>query len=175
LDVNVDGTGAVQQVNVVRDVPPLTKAAKDGVSGWKFTPAMKGGQPVAGVARVNVVFNPFNPADVSIPNQPLPSPENPGAHGSGDFQLADVTKANYAVYPPNTVAFGTVVLDVAVGPDGSVAGLRVMQGRGLGPLTGAATRAIRSWSFVAAQYGGKAVESHTIVAYVFVRPEVGTQ
>jgi outer membrane biosynthesis protein TonB len=170
LDVSVDGSGGVQKVVAVRDVPPLTGAAENAVNGWKFSPATKGGQPVPGVVRVNVVFNPFNPGDVSIPNKPLPPPET-GATVSGVFQPADVRTANYAVYPANTVASGTVVLDVRIGPDGS-AGFKVL--RGAPVLSTAVTRAIKSWVFVPGTYEGKATTSHMVVAFVFVSPAVGT-
>jgi outer membrane biosynthesis protein TonB len=170
LDVSVDGSGAVQKVFAVRDVPPLTSAAESAVNGWKFSPAMKGGQPAPGVVRVDVVFNPFNPGDVSIPNKPLPPPETGGAV-NGVFQPPDVRTANYAVYPPNTVASGTVVLDVKIGPDGS-AGFKVL--RGAAVLSTAVTRAIKKWVFVPGTYEGKPVTSHLLVAYVFVSPAVGT-
>lgn len=174
LDVSVDASGAVVKMVVARDVPPLTSAAQSAVNGWQFAPAMKGGKTVAGVVRVNVVFNPFNPGDVSIPTQPLPTPDTGGAV-AGKFQPPDVQTAKYAVYPVNTVASGTVVMDVKVGADGSMAGARVLGGEGGTPLSGAATRALQGWSFVPATYAGQAVASHTVVVYVFVSPAVGTQ
>ena len=174
LDVSVDATGAVVKIMVARDVPPLTSAAQSAVNGWQFAPAMKGGKAVPGVVRVNVVFNPFNPGDVSIPTQPLPTPDT-GGQLAGVFQPPDVQAASYAVYPVNTVASGTVSLDVKVGADGSVAGTRVLGGEGGTPLSGAATRALRGWTFVPATYQGQAVASRTVVAYVFVSPAVGTQ
>jgi outer membrane biosynthesis protein TonB len=170
LDVSVDGSGAVQKIVAVRDVPPLTNAAQSAVNGWKFSPAVKSGQPVPGVVRVNVVFNPFNPGDVSIPNKPLPPPET-GGSVSGVFQPPDVRTANYAVYPPNTVASGTVVLDVRIDPDGS-AGFKVL--RGVAVLSTAVTSAIKTWVFVPGTYEGKPVTTHMVVAYVFVSPAVGT-
>jgi outer membrane biosynthesis protein TonB len=170
LDVSVDGSGGVQKIVAVRDVPPLTNAAESAVNGWQFSPAMKAEQPVPGVVRVNVVFNPFNPGDISIPNKPLPPPET-GRSVSGVFQPPDVRTATYAVYPPNTVASGTVVLDVKIGPDGS-AGFKVL--RGAAVLSTAATRAIKTWVFVPGTYEGKPVTSHMVVTYVFVSPAVGT-
>jgi TonB family protein len=173
LDVSVDATGAVQQVVAARDVPPLTAAAVSGVNNWKFSPAMNGGQAIGGVARVQVVFNPFNPGDVSIPNKPLLPPANASGNVSGLFQPADVHTANYAVYPANTVASGTVVLDVLVGSDGSVKRMRVL--RGAAVLAGAATHAVRSWAFVPAMHEGNPADSHETVAYVFVSPALGIQ
>ena len=172
LDVSVGANGTVQNVITARDVPPLTEAAKQAVSGWNFSSAKKGEQDMDGVARVNVVFNPFNPSDVSIPNKPLPQQDNAGAQSTAVFRPADVKTAGYATYPANTLASGSVVLDVKVGADGSVAGVRVL--RGTGVLADAATRATKDWAFTAAMYQGKAVESRVTVAFVFVKPEIGT-
>jgi outer membrane biosynthesis protein TonB len=173
LDVSVDATGAVQKIVAVRDVPPLTDAVRTAVNTWKFTPAVKGGQRVSGVVRVNVVFNPFNPGDVSIPNKPLPPPET-GASLAGLFQPPDLKTANYATYPVNTVASGTIVLDVKVGVDGSMQGARVLGGGAGGPLTGMATRGVHDWSFAPATYEGQPTVAHTVVAYVFPSPAQGT-
>lgn len=173
LDVSVDATGAILKIASVRDMPPLTDAARTAINTWKFTPAVKGGQRVPGVTRLDVVFNPFNPGDVSIANKPLPPPETGGSL-TGIFQPPDIKAAKYATYPVNTVASGTVVLDVRVGTDGSVQGTRVLGGEGGGPLTAMATRALHNWSFSPATYEGQPVAAHTVVAYVFPSPAQGT-
>jgi len=172
LDITVDSSGAVQSVEAVRDVPPLTKAAEDAVRQWKFRPAAKGDHAISGVIRVNVVFNPFNPSDVSIPNKPLPPPENASAGVTGVFQPADVKSADYAVYPPNTVASGAVILNVQLSEDGTVQDVNAL--RGVGPLASASTKAVRDWQFTPASYESKPIASREIVAFVFVRPEIGT-
>lgn len=171
LDVRVDSSGNVQKLTPVRDVPPLTSAARTAVNTWKFSPATLGRQPIAGVARVNVVFNPFNPGNVNIPNKPLAPPETGGAV-KGVFQPPDVQAANYAVYPANTVVSGTVVLDVKVGSDGSIAAVKLRHGPSV--LSVPATTAVKNWTFVPATYEGNPVESHEIVVFVFVSPQVGT-
>jgi TonB family protein len=173
LDVSVDSSGAVQQVTAPRDLPPFTKTAENALNGWSFSGARKAGQLAPGVVRVNVIFNPFNPSNVSIPAPPLPPPRNNVAGQSGSFQLPDVKSANYAAYPPNTVASGTVVLDVRVSRDGGVGDVKVLQGSG--PLSDAPVNAVKSWTFAPARYQGKPVAAHTVVAFVFVQPEVGTQ
>lgn len=172
LDIAVDSNGTVQKVLAQRDVAPLTEAATQAVNTWTFAPATIGETSIAGVTRVQVVFNPFNPSDVSIPNKPLPPPSNPQVQAKGVFQPADVSSANYAVYPPNTVVSGSVVLDVKIGTDGSMKEIKVL--RGVDVLAAAAQKAIENWQFRVATYEGKAVESHEAVAFVFVRPEIGT-
>jgi TonB family protein len=170
LDVTVDASGAAQNVTVVRDVPPLTSAVQSAVKGWQFTPAISDGQRAPGTVRVNVAFNPFNPGGVGLPGEAL---QPPSAGASGDFQPAGLLKANYANYPPNTVAGGTVVLKVHVGKDGKVGEVRVL--RGSGPLSGAATVAAKTWVFAPATYKGSVVGTEAVVAFVFVGAEAGTR
>ena len=173
LDITVDSSGAIQNVQAVRDIPPLTKAAEDAVRRWKFHPATKGDQSLGGVIRVNLVFNPFNPSDVSIPNKPIPPPENASASATGAFQPPDVKSADYAAYPPNTVASGTVILDVRISEEGGVQDVNTL--RGVDPLASASSKAVRDWQFTPAAYETKPIASHEIVAFVFVRPEIGVQ
>jgi TonB family protein len=171
LDVGLDAIGAVQNVVVVRDLPPFTSAAQSAVRSWQFTPAMVDGQSVAGTARVNVVFNPYNPGGVGLPGGSLPPANNSGGTDA-DFQPAQLQKAGYAAYPQNTVASGTVVLQVHVGSEGNVRGAVVVRGKGA--LSAAATNAVKAWMFAPASYKGKVVGSEIVVAFVFALPAAGT-
>jgi len=101
LDAVVDSSGKLQNMIVVRDVPPLTDAVQTSVKNWQFSPAMDGGQAVTGVVQIDVAFNPFNPSGVGLPGASL---QPPNATGGGDFQPANLQNATYATYPPNTVA-----------------------------------------------------------------------
>ena len=173
LDISVDANGTVQNVGVVRDVPPLTNAAQSAVRSWQYLPAMMNGQLTAGTVRVHVVFNPFNPSGVGLPTLPLqPANSNAGAN-RGDFQPAQVTEAHYAKYPPHTVQAGTVVLQVHVESAGQVQG--VIVARGTGSLNGTASKAVRTWKFTPASYKGETVASDVVVAYVFASPAAGTR
>ncbi len=170
VDVRVDATGAVQNVIVIRDLPPFTEGTVAAVKTWQFTPAMVEGQGVPGTVRVEAVFNPYNPSGVGLPGLSL---QPPAAGAVGDFQPADLSQASYAKYPPNTVANGTVVLQMHVGRDGQIHG--VVAVRGKGGLIGAATAAVKSWGFTPAKYKGKAVSSDVATAFVFAMPQAGTQ
>jgi TonB family protein len=170
LDVNVDASGSVQNVTVVRDVPPLTTAALTAVKGWQFTPAKVDGKRAAGVVRLNIAFNPYNPSGVGLPGETL---QAPNAAASGDFQPAVLQKANYANYPPNTVSAGTVVLKVRVAKTGKVR--NVVAVRGDGALSDAATAAAKTWVYAAATYQGTAIGSEASVVFVFATPEAGTR
>ncbi|MGB2664110.1 MAG: TonB family protein [Candidatus Acidiferrum sp.] len=170
LDVSVDPSGAVQNVMVVRDVPPLTAAAQGAVKNWQFTSATADGQAAPGVVPVDVAFNPYNPSGVGLPGESL---QPPNTTASGDFQPAGLVKAKYAAYPPNTVASGTVVMMLRVGTDGNVHRVRVLHGNGV--LADAAAAAAKTWGFTPATYKGTAVGADVAVAFVFAPPQAGTR
>jgi TonB family protein len=170
LDVSVDSSGAVQNVVVVRDVPPLTAAAQSAIKGWQFSPAKLDGQTVAGVVGVTVAFNPYNPSGVGLPGKSL-QPASSAA--TGDFHPPQVQKAHYANYPPDTVASGTVVLDVRVGADGAVHFVASVGEKKV--LTAPAVSAVKTWTFSPATYKGQAVSSDAAVLFVFAAPQAGTR
>jgi outer membrane biosynthesis protein TonB len=171
LGVAVDGTGAVQKVTVIRDVPPLTEAAQNGLKNWRFSPAVKDGKFMPGNVRVHIVFNPSEAGNTDIAGGEEPSAvDSEGTEE--DFQPAQLQSGVFAQYPENTVASGTVLVQLNVDSDGAVQGVRVM--KGAGPLAGAVTRTVKSWTFVAASYKATAVMSVVPVAFVFASPAQGT-
>jgi TonB family protein len=56
LDLAIDARGRVVDARVAESVPTLDGAAVDCVKRWKFKPALKGGKPVAVLARAPVIF-----------------------------------------------------------------------------------------------------------------------
>jgi TonB family protein len=170
LQVNLDENANVRSVQVVKDMPPLASAAETAVQGWSFVSATENGTGVPSSIRVTAVFNPFNPAGVGLPS---PGLESTGNGGSAPYIPSQVTSVSYATYPPNTVANGTVVLDVKIGSAGGIKRVGVVHGAAA--LTGAALSSVRTWSFSPAMRNGKAVESHTVVAFVFPSPAAGTR
>jgi TonB family protein len=170
LLLSLDATGKIQNVRVLRDIPPLTSAAQTGVQSWTFTPATLNGNPVPARLSVNVVFNPYNPGGVAIQglNIPLP-PTTPGPNDS-EFSPPQVASGTFAVYPVNSLASGTVVLGVTIGKTGGAEKVRVI--RGVPSLTPQCIHAVKSWGFNAATHQGRPVSSHLGVAFVFPSPAV---
>jgi len=170
VEVSVGPGGGVERIQTVVDTPPLTEAATSAVKNWKYSPAMLNGAPVAGVVDVNVVFNPFNPGGPGIANGTA-MPEDGLEWSKGDFHPAQVKSATFAVFPPNTVTSGTVVIVAKVGRNGKLIGTRVLKGAGV--LSAAATRAVSGWMFAPATYKGAAMESYLPVAFVFPSAALG--
>jgi len=170
LDVLVTTSGAVQDVIVVRDVPPFTAAAQSAIKSWQFTPSTLNGDAVPGIVHINVVFNPFNPAGVGLPGMPLSPPQ---AKVAADFRPPGLQNANYAVYPPNTVTYGTVILDVKVGTDGSVRDVSVLRGKDA--INSPSIDAAKHWQFTPATYKGKPITADSFVVFVYPPPQAGTR
>jgi len=71
LQLRIAPSGAIENIKVIRDVPPLTNAAQEAVREWKFSPARSEGQPIPGTAVVAISFQrPF----VQPPTPTAPTP-----------------------------------------------------------------------------------------------------
>ncbi|MGW8181722.1 MAG: energy transducer TonB, partial [bacterium] len=56
LQVTVDETGSVAEVNIIRGHPLLNQAAVDAVKQWKYSPTLLNDEPVPVIATVTVNF-----------------------------------------------------------------------------------------------------------------------
>ncbi len=57
LDVDVDSGGHVSRAIVTEGAEPFAEQARRAVLEWRFTPARRGGTPVAARIRARVVFH----------------------------------------------------------------------------------------------------------------------
>ena len=86
------------------------------------------------------------------------------------FEPAAAISTVEAVYPPNVVNPGTVVLEVTVGPSGEIENVKVVR-EGPG-FTSEALRVIRQWKFRPAKLDGQPIRSVIPVAFSFSQPLV---
>jgi hypothetical protein len=168
--LRLDAAAKIQNVQVLRDVPPLTSAAQTAIGSWTFAPATANGQPVPARLSVSVVFNPFNPGGVAIEGLKVPLPRTPPGPEDSDFNPPQITTGQFAMYPVNSIAFGTVILDVRIDKSGRVANVHVI--RGVPSLTPQSVKSVKSWEFRAATYKDQPVSSHMVVAFVFPSPAI---
>jgi outer membrane biosynthesis protein TonB len=82
-----------------------------------------------------------------------------------EFQEPEVVKASELRYPPNSIAYGVVVLEVTIGTEGNVEAMKAR--RDIVSLTPEAIRAVKVWKFKPAKLDGKPIRSKTMVAVVF--------
>lgn len=83
------------------------------------------------------------------------------------FDVAQVISTVGPVYPVNSIAQGTVVLEVTIGSSGRVEQVRVI--RDIPSLTSEAVKAVRGWSFRPARLDGRPVRTAIPVAFTFDR------
>ena len=103
---------------------------------------------------------------VAAPTQQAPTAEA----GAPKFIPPEILRTADAAYPLNSVAFGTVVLEVHLDASGEIRSVRVA--RDIASLTQPALEAIKHWRFKAATLDGKPVASVLPVAFIFVRPDL---
>lgn len=88
----------------------------------------------------------------------------------GQFEPAEVVSVVNTYYPPLSVAFGTVVLQVTIAESGEIQDIKVI--RGIPSLTEEAIRSVKKWKFKSARLNGKPVRSAVPVAFTFTRRQL---
>jgi TonB family protein len=167
LLLNLDSTGQVQTMQVLRDFPSLTTSAENAVQSWSFSPAILNGSPVSSNISVTIVYNLFNPAGGATSQSLVLSPPQTLVPDASHFTPPQITLASFAKYPANSVSQGTVVLDVTVGTGGEPRQVRVI--RGVPTLTQQAVSAVKTWQCNAGMIKEQPVRAEIIVAFVFQR------
>lgn len=167
LVLSLDDYGRVQNIQALREVRALTGVVEAAVRSWKFEAATLNGNPVPANVSVSAVFNPYNPDKTSFDRLSLTPPSSAPASpaGSPAFIPPQIASAAFAAYPPQSVAWGTVVLNVTIAPSGQVK--RVHAVKSVPALTSAAETAVKSWSFRPATLDGRPVSAECVIAFVF--------
>jgi outer membrane biosynthesis protein TonB len=167
LSVDLDKTGRVIAVTILRDISSVSGPAAAAVRSWTYTPATRDGKPVPSTLTTNIVYDPgFLGAD----NMPLPPPSQVQPISTKDpaFFPPQLNTATFAPYPAKAKAQGAVVLNVTLDTNGNAAQVATL--RDVPPLTASATGALKNWNFSAATYEGNPIQSHMVVAFVFRSP-----
>ncbi|MBI3405262.1 MAG: energy transducer TonB [Acidobacteria bacterium] len=81
------------------------------------------------------------------------------------FTPVEIISAVEAAYPVNSVAEGTVILEVTVNPEGEIENVRVL--KDIPSLTEPAKKAVHNWKFKAATWRGKSVAATIAVSFAF--------
>jgi hypothetical protein len=169
LAVNVTEGGQVQNVQEVRGISGLTAVATNAVSTWSFSPGKLDGAAVPSTINVQVVFNPGMLQNQNLPLQPgaLVTPPLPAG-----YVPSQMAQASYAVYPPNSMGTGTVVLDLVINKFSEVKEVTAI--RSVPSLTEAAMAAVKNWTVNPATLNEKKLKSKLVVAFVFRSPSNST-
>lgn len=169
IAVNVTVGGQVQNVQVVRDIPGLTAVVTNAVNTWTFSPGKLDGNAVPSTINVQVVFNPgtLQSQNLQLPPGALVTPPNPPG-----YMPPQMSQVSYAVYPPNSVATGAVVLDLLINKYSEVK--KVTPIRLVSSLTEPAIAAVKTWTVNPATLNEKKLEAKLVVAFVFRSPTIST-
>ena len=167
LLLSLDNNAQIQNMQPLRDTPPLTSAVQNSVQLWTFRPALRKGNPVPSEISLTVIFNVFNPAGGAAYQSLVLAPAQPTNPDAAQFTPPQINLASFAKYPANSVAQGTVVLDVTIGSSGQPKQIRVIND--VPTLTQQAISAIKTWRFNAATFKGQPTPAPIIIAFVFQR------
>jgi Gram-negative bacterial TonB protein C-terminal len=170
LALNISVAGQPPDVQVLRDIPGLTSLTSSIVKGWKFSPGKLDGNPAPSTITVEVVFNPGDSLNQNLkiaPVAPTPPPFPAG------YLPPEVAVGSFALYQPNSVGVGAVVLDVTIDKYGAVKRTDVI--RDVPSLTPEAIAAVKRWTINPATFNGKAIISKLVVAFVFRSPTMSTR
>jgi TonB family protein len=89
---------------------------------------------------------------------------------TGSFEPPRVVSTMEARYPPNSIASGTVILDLAIDESGGVSAVRTILG--VPSLTEEATRTVKQWKFRPALLNGQPVAATFAASFSFVPPVI---
>jgi len=127
LSLIVDETGRVEDVEVVRSVPPFDDAAIAAVRQWSYEPTRIAGQPVKVRITVPISFL-------------MKLPEVTRQEG-----IPELRSGALPPFPPETSQVETVSAELSLASDGQVAGAQVLEGNS--PWSEALIAAVRTWRF----------------------------
>jgi TonB family protein len=147
LETNIDHTGAVKDIKVLKPLPKgLSEAAVDAVKRWVFKPGTLNGEAV------DVIFN------ITI-NFKLESDDAPLRVG-GDVQppvLIEHIEPTYTKEALRAQISGIVIIEAVIGRDGLVKNASVLKPLPFG-LDHAAIDAVKQWKFKPGTLAGKPVD-----------------
>ena len=169
IAVNLTAGGQVQNVQVVRDIPGLTAVVSNAVNTWTFSPGKLDGNAVPSTINVQVLFNPGTVQNQNLQLSPgalVTPPIPPG------YMPPQMSQVSYAVYPPNSVATGAVVLDLLINKYSEVK--KVTPIRLVPSLTEAAIAAVKTWTVNPATLNEKKLDAKLVFAFVFRSPTIST-
>jgi outer membrane biosynthesis protein TonB len=166
LDISLDSRGRVAAIHVLRDPGSMVSAAISSVRTWTFEPAIEDNQ--ARPSEITVVFA-YRPADFGGAKA-VPPPFNPVLPQlKNDTQTpVGIVSVAYPEYPVNSVAWGSVIVQVNVDKTGAMTNAEVL--RGQEPFTAFSLESLKKWGFQPSMLRGKPIESNVAVAFVFQSP-----
>jgi TonB family protein len=191
LDIVIDKSGGVQNVEKVSGHPLLAPAAIEAVKQWRYTPYLLNGDPVEVETNVAVRFTlsdkpaagvAARDAPGSLPSATLDSVKTTDPQGPSDptpptrvrvsesvMQTLLIQKVDpVAPSEPGIHIQGSVVLKAVINKSGNMQSLQLVSGHPM--LMPAALEAARQWKYQPFLLNGDPVEVETTVHVDFAKP-----
>ena len=170
LDVSLDAKGNVTGVSALRDPGSMVPAAITSVRTWKFRPASAANGPRPSEMTVAFVYRPPNggPAQTVPPKNFQPVLPGPPTDEELAYVPPGIISVTYPDYPVDSVARGSVVIQITVNSTGKAENMQVLHG--MARFTDLAVSALGKWQFQPATLRGKPTPSKLAVAFVFQTP-----
>jgi TonB family protein len=148
--------GSVNGIDILQGDDPFIAPVRSALGGWRFKDSEESDILVA--------------VDFRSPSlYPIGSPTRNIAPAHAVLGMAYPEKLVDPAYPSNSLAEGSVVLDIEISETGSVSKVKVLQGAG--GITDACVSAVKDWLFAPARNKqGVAVTSKAYAVCVVRRP-----
>jgi len=167
IKIDLDDAGYSGKLTPVRDVPSFTSVTLTSIGNWTFSPAKLANTPASSSIFADFVFNAgiYHPATIPLSQlTKIPSADPDG------FAAPRVAAAYYADYAVNSIAEGTIVLDVTVSESGSVAEVHPVYT--VPSLTKISVEAVKKWRFTPGTIRQTPVTSRAIVVFIYRAPNI---
>ena len=175
VEATVSADGRVSEIAILRDAAPFSEFLASAVRGWQFDPAVDAatttsGQGQAAVAETRVaskvlVLGLFRPPAL-FPGTLGTPPTDVGR--ASDAVPYPTTPLTLPVFPPNALMDDVVVVELAVGPEGNVARMRVVRSAAI--FDQPALDAVAGLRFRPARVHGRPAPSFAYVVAAFRQP-----
>ncbi len=172
FDVVLNDDGTVERIDALRNPGAMPGAAKTSISSWKFQLTSKDAASAPSRMIVSFVYRPPNYGNAAAVAPKDFAPVLPADQSDrsehGNYVPVGILSFAYPAYPVNSVAWGSVVVQLTVDGSGDVKGVEFLHGMvGFNNLV---SDALRKWRFQAATFDGKPITSKTVIAFVFQTP-----
>jgi len=170
LEVSVNATGAIGEVEVARGIEGLTAHVIQWVLTWKWKPATLSREAIASVITVAVTVSPAGcPSRAPALSSHMQSPNR--AEELSPLHPPRVISAIFPECRCNSLPSGAVALRVGVDETGELGKVTVVND--VPPLTAASIESLRMWKFAPASLEGEPISAEVILAFV-CEPQQGT-
>lgn len=170
FDVSLTDDGKIEQIGTLRTPSGATfDGAKISINSWKFEPAAQGPRDLPSRLTAVFVYRPPNfdivPAEPPKDFVPVIPPRQTDDHQKSDYVPVGIVAFNYPEYPVNSIARGSVIVQVTVNEAGKVVHVTLLHS--MAGFNHLVTDVLGKWQFRAATLEGKPITAPAVIAFVF--------